>query len=127
MLYSEHQEANSENVGHVQFNHLQTSFGPRFSYYNPYAVPYATLAFGGNFFHWENRLSSGSDSFDGNGMAGYLTLGVDFYVADMVTLGLAAKGGLVASSFEFVTNKDGKESIEAYGHFSGIIRLTIIF
>lgn len=127
LLYSEHQQTDSEQVGQLQFNHLQTALGPRFCYNNPYVVPYVTLAIGGNFFRWENRTVSETNEYDGQGMAGYLTLGVDFFVADAVTLGLAGKSALTRSDFEFVTNKDGAESVSAYALLSALVRFTIIF
>lgn len=127
IIYSEHQQANSRNIGTAQLNHLQTGVGPRFSYPHPYVIPYATAAFGGNFFRWENKLVAGEDQYDGNGMAAYLTLGLDFLVADGFTIGLAGKGSLASSDFEFVTNKDGTESISAYAMFSALLRFTLIF
>ena len=126
-LYSEHQQSDSADIGQAQLNHLQTSIGPRFSYNNPYAIPYATLSFGGNFFHWENRTAEKSDSNDGQGMTGYALLGVDFVLADNVTLGLAGKLAMTRTDFEFYTKKDRDERIEAYGLISTLVRLSIVF
>jgi Outer membrane protein beta-barrel domain len=127
LFYSEHQQADSEKVGTVQFNHIQTSIGPRFTWHTRLFAPYLAVSFGGNFYKWENSFSGRTDEFDGNGPAGYLVVGVDAYVANGVTIGLAAKGGIASSDFEFETQADGTEKIDAYAHFSPLFRLTIIF
>ncbi len=127
ILYSEHQQTDSRKIGNVQLNHLQTGIGPRFNYHNNYVVPYGVLAFGGNFFHWQNNTVAGTDEYDGNGMAVFLTMGADFYVHDSVTLGIAAKTSLARSDFEFVTNADGSENLANYGFLSALVRLTMIF
>jgi hypothetical protein len=127
VLYSEHQEVNSEEIGHLQLNHLQTGIGPRFYYNNRIAVPYGTLGFGGNFFRWENRVTERMDESDGHGIALYLTTGVDFWIADNATLGIGAKTAVARSDFEFETNKNGLEKISNYFLLTGLVRLTLIF
>lgn len=128
ILYSEHQQADSVDVGKAQLNHLQTGIGPRFTYNTKHIAPYLSLLLGGNFYSWQNKTSKGTNSYDGNGFVGFIMLGVDFYVHDMVALGLAGKVGMTSTNFEFETNSfDGQESLDAYGLFSALFRFSIVF
>ena len=127
LLYSEHQQADSVLIGQVQFNHLQTGIGPRFSWHTRYVVPYATAQLGGNFFTWENKYDRGIDRFDGSGIAGYVTLGVDFYIADMATIGIAGKMGVCQADFEYYTTEEGLENLSTYLQLSPLVRFTLIF
>ena len=128
IIYSEHQETDSIDIGKAQLGHLQTGIGPRFTYNTKYIAPYLTLLAGGNFYSWENRTSKGKDTFDGNGFVGFILLGVDFFVHDMVAMGLAGKVGMTSTHFEFETNRyDGLESLDAYGLFSALFRFSIVF
>lgn len=126
-LYSEHEQTVKDDYGEIQFNHLQTGLGPRFTYNTHYVALYGAVNMGANFYTWKNKVPGTDDSYDGNGMAGYITLGVDVYISTGATLGLAAKAGVCRSDFEFYTKIDGSESISAYGHFSPTLRLTMLF
>jgi opacity protein-like surface antigen len=105
--------------------------GVRFNYHTRYVIPYASVLAGVTFIRykaeWEVGNEKRSEEEHSHGFGGAAIVGVDFFVHDNFTVGLAGRGGYFTSNLEY-TNRDVRgETVPAYGYLAGCLRLAIVF
>jgi len=130
-LYSAHEETDTAKFGHLSLAEAQGSIGVRASYTSQIVAPYATLAPTVMMMSYRARFPAGSrtqtDKLNSHGLGGTLTAGLDFFVSNSVTMGIAGKIGIISTDMNFATGADISNKILAFTYYSALARLTIIF
>lgn len=130
-LYSSHQQRDKDETGDIDLDHLVALAGPRFSYPNRLIVPYVGLLGGMTFIKykakWITTARTWKDEEDAHGYGGAVELGVDAFVHDIFTVGLAGRAGYFSGNLEYShLNADG-DQLGGYAVLAATLRLSILF
>jgi len=131
LLYSEHEELDEDETGELKLTHFFGGIGPRVNWNTQYVVPYLALLGAVSFLRyqadWEIGKNSFDDQQDAHAFGGALAGGLDVYVADGFTVGLAGRAGFLGSNLTYKHRDTDDGDAGAFGYFAGLLRLTLLF
>ncbi|MCB1152317.1 outer membrane beta-barrel protein [bacterium] len=130
-LYAEFESADEDQYGDLNYTQGTLGLGLRASITRGMFSPYATLSPVAAWMNFKSHYPSGNgyddDETDTHGFGGSGTLGLDLFVADNVTFGLAGQVMALSTDLDFATGDDLDNEVTAYTAYSGLFRLTVIF
>lgn len=130
-LYSLHEELDRDETGRLNLTQFITGFGPRLNWNTDHLVPYVGLLAAASFLRYKARWKAGGeqlrDEDNAHGFGGMVAFGLDAYVADGFTIGLAGRVGYFGTnlSYTHLDTDDGESGGNMY--LSGLLRLTLLF